>query len=320
MFSTFLARRLQITRNYSLNIMSKRTLVREEAPSEKSNKKPKVLSKQQEKRLERIEKLQKLTDAIKEKPEGEDRFVANAQQNLTFHRTLKTQKNFCGNCWLKKQICICNGIQKFSTKNRLLLFLHYKEYMRSSNTGVLTVLGNPESSTLYLSGKLEDEKALKDQIEKHPHDTFILFPEPKAITLSEFLELRKTRYEQSNLTVSPDVPLNAIVLDGTWRQVKSLRKRLPDGIPFVKLSNSQLSINTLRTQSTLGRISTAEAIAELLKELGEDPNEIQKLERLLELRIHAVNYQCRRITREQWNSNLSEFTKLPTDKSDLLTK
>jgi len=214
----------------------------------------------------------------------------------------KLKKGFCLNCWLKKEFCLCGKVPTFTIeKCNLLVFVHYKEYLRSSNTGILAAVACPQVQ-LFVSGRQEDEKKLAELITDNIHDTFALFPDDKAITITEFCEQRKLHYlkQQSGKDVCISdpkelikKPVNVILLDATWRQAKGMRRRLPKEVPLVKLAdNFQVSINTMRTQSTLGRISTVEAIAELLKALGEKQSEIDRLLEGLRLRMKAVHTMC----------------------------
>lgn len=88
-----------------------------------------------------------------------------------------------------------------------------------------------------------------------------------------------------------------IVLDGTWTQAKTLLRQLPAGIPRIKLAElpDGKSISHMRKQTMAGRVTTAEAIAYIFKELGESDAACDALWENLRLRIQRMDSQTNRV-------------------------
>lgn len=64
---------------------------------------------------------------------------------------------------------------------------------------------------------------------------------------------------------------------------------IPQNIPKIRLSEPpKLSISKMRNQSSLGRITTAEAFSYVMKELNEDQDSINSLLLNLNLRCNAI--------------------------------
>lgn len=67
------------------------------------------------------------------------------------------------------------------------------------------------------------------------------------------------------LSASHESIWDVIILDGTWKQAKQMGKQIPASIPHVKLEHLKPTISILRKQSSLDRVTTAEAVAFLLE-------------------------------------------------------
>ena len=50
-----------------------------------------------------------------------------------------SDENKCESCWLYRSLCICNRLQqpKIKLPVEVKLLMHYKEYGKASNTGIL---------------------------------------------------------------------------------------------------------------------------------------------------------------------------------------
>jgi DTW domain-containing protein YfiP len=257
----------------------------------------------------------------------EERFAKNAQETLT-HKKKLIEKGFqCPKCWLIKRVCICENMPKdVKLKNNVIIYMHFKEFGRSSNTGLDLTNACPNAK-LLLCGIPEDEKTLHDVMYKKSDEhkdstnadreltfnenTFVLFPSNDSVTAQEFLDRlrvnkkKKEEVHESNNNNHNDEeedlepaakrrrievdPVNVIVLDATWNQARALYKRLPTGLPKVRLSEMKETISHLRKQTVEGRVTTAEATLLLLEELGEDKEELSKLWQGLKHRIAAVD-------------------------------
>ena len=143
----------------------------------------------------------------------------------------------CPDCWFAIQKCICAQFQKtnLSVNVRLIVWMHPKEFRRSSNTGKLIVLSCPNNSKMILFGKDEDDKYLLDLIDKEYDSTYFLYPESNSVSsqqlISQFFETKNNnnpitsaeskQESQSNVNNNPNQnPINLILIDGTWSNVK----------------------------------------------------------------------------------------------------
>lgn len=67
-------------------------------------------------------------------------------------------------------------------------------------------------------------------------------------------------------SLSTDIrQFDIIILDGTWNQAKQMSKEISKSIPHIKLEATKPTISILRKQSSLDRVTTAEAVAFLLE-------------------------------------------------------
>eukprot|EP00029_Vermamoeba_vermiformis_P004986 TRINITY_DN1602_c0_g1_i1.p1 TRINITY_DN1602_c0_g1~~TRINITY_DN1602_c0_g1_i1.p1 ORF type:complete len:257 (+),score=22.78 TRINITY_DN1602_c0_g1_i1:298-1068(+) len=229
-----------------------------------------------------------------------------------------------------KRVCICEKMPKdVKLKNNVIIYMHFKEFGRSSNTG-LDLTNACSNAKLLLCGIPEHEKTLRDIMYKKSEEkedgttdedqltfnenTFVLFPSNDSVTAQEFLDrLRANKKKKEEVHTSNNNnsgtnadeeenlepaakrrrievdPVNVIVLDATWNQARALYKRLPTGLPKVRLSETKETISHLRKQTVEGRVTTAEATLLLLEELGEDKEELSKLWQGLKHRIAAVD-------------------------------
>jgi len=144
-----------------------------------------------------------------------------------------------------------------------------KEYGRMSNTGRFLKDSIPSVRIIYC-GNIEGEEFLKQLIESEKDNTFILYPANDALTFQEYIQ-QKGDPLPTNLS-----SLNVIVIDGTWTQVKMLKRRLPP-IQNIKLQGNKETISKMRKETSKDRVSTAEALMLLLEEMGEESNELEKL-------------------------------------------
>lgn len=80
-----------------------------------------------------------------QKVEAVDRFSINAMHTLQNQKEILRVKNFCETCWLINHSCLCPKLKEldiqFSFDNtdvdyHFWLYMHSREYGRSTNTGI----------------------------------------------------------------------------------------------------------------------------------------------------------------------------------------
>lgn len=164
----------------------------------------------------------------------------------------------CRGCRKNPKICICGRIPPRDLAHRLIIYQHPVEVWRASNTALLVTALYP-SAELIVRGDPQGE-ALLDRLLAEPGcRPYLLFPEPGA---QEAGELARTGW------LAGQKPL-WILIDGSWRQARRMRRRLirQHPIPAVRLNPGRESGYRVRRQRRAGNLATAEAAALLIGRL-----------------------------------------------------
>jgi DTW domain-containing protein YfiP len=180
----------------------------------------------------------------------------HAKRYMDITDSYKSER-WCDDCWLLKNLCICRNISTIEILSRINfhLYIHYKEYKKTSNTGIL-IKKLFSNSGVYIAGVEEQRQALIKRVESSPN-VCVLYPGEKSLALEDWLA-----------TNSPG-PKDFILLDSTWNQGRKLLNSLPDTYPRVKLVSVSTSLIKCKKQANKGYLSTLECVAYILKELGE---------------------------------------------------
>ena len=181
----------------------------------------------------------------------------HAQRYISITDSYKSER-WCDDCWLLKHLCICGELSQvpLSSPISFHLFIHYKEYKRTSNTGILLKKLLP-SSGKYIAGIEEDTQRLISTLEGCKN-VCVMYPGEKSMDLSEWVQAH------------PDGEKHFILLDSTWNQGRKLLKSLPDTYDRVKIQPVAPSLIKCKKQTNKGFLSTLECAAYILKELGEE--------------------------------------------------
>jgi DTW domain-containing protein YfiP len=128
------------------------------------------------------------------------------------------------------------------------MYMHYKEYKRTSNSGNLacTLLG----AELFLYGVDAQDQRFTEGLKDTLFVPCVLYPCSTAVDLQEWKS-----------ALNPGQLVKLIVLDGTWTQAKRIAKQLPPELPRVKLSPASISLYKSRKQAFSSRVSSIEAVA-----------------------------------------------------------
>jgi len=193
----------------------------------------------------------------------------------------KIKNAYCEWCWLPRistgHECICNKMSKiedFDCNVKIIVYMHFKEFFRASNTAKIIQITSRKNSELLIYGKREDEARLVELCREDPTHTFILFPSVDSISVPQLFERHPDRKKDDSSNSANTEKLKIIVLDGTWGNAATIMRHcskiIPSElkIPCVRLDPKTLSIFT-RTQTQPDRICTLESIVLLLQELGE---------------------------------------------------
>lgn len=172
----------------------------------------------------------------------------------------------CGVCRIYRPLCLCGDIVPMSLDTRVTLYMHWRERLRTTNTGWLACLALPNSE-IRLRGAREPEYQLDRAVPLT--NALLLFPSQAAVELTPELLARQPR------------PLTLVVPDGSWNQAKKVPHRESGlaGITTVKLPAGAPSCYRLRRSPREQNLSTLEAIARALGMI--EGREVQEsLERL----------------------------------------
>lgn len=199
----------------------------------------------------------------------------------------------CRSCFLvKREHCICEGLSALAGRVReaqaypevrFVILMNDREYFRSSNTGKLVNHLIPGSEILIHGmpdslGRLEE--LLSQDLEDF-NETVILYPSRDSRSVrGYFREMLDSKYsrlfagdaggQQPLVEFYKRLKLKVILIDGTWSQAKSINKSLPEHVPRIVIDSKLISdFGPLRKQNKAGNISTVEAAALLIRDIGE---------------------------------------------------
>jgi DTW domain-containing protein YfiP len=172
----------------------------------------------------------------------------------THNRWLARDSIYCPGCRLHTDLCACALLVPRPTRTRVVLVTHVREMGKPTNTGRLA-LACLEGARLLERGRRD---GVPPSIPCEPgSQPLLLYPVPGAIPL-----------DQWKAAQSPDAKRATLVVpDGTWRQTKRVRYRIPGlaEVPLVCLPAGLTSRFRLRHAGSPQRLATLEAIAHALR-------------------------------------------------------
>eukprot|EP00624_Nannochloropsis_granulata_P007776 evm.model.NODE_9480_length_2484_cov_12.941627.1 len=174
----------------------------------------------------------------------------------------------CKACWLLKRECLCGGVVPVKLPIDFNVLLHYKEYLRISNTGHLLTLAHP-GSHLLVEGKVADDARLAEleaAAIRDPFSVVALMPCAGALSVAELKQKRTEHGTKGRLQV--------ILLDGTWRQARALNRRVSEKVVRVKVEVADRpTVFRLRQRTRADGISTIEAALWFIEDWGRNGTE-----------------------------------------------
>jgi DTW domain-containing protein YfiP len=157
----------------------------------------------------------------------------------------------CTRCRIYRPLCLCGEIVPLFLPTRVTLYMHWRERLRTTNTGWLACLALPNSEIRLRGARAPELRAAQAA---PLENALLLFPSENAVELTPEWLARQPR------------PVTLVVPDGSWNQAKKVPYRESGlaGIPNVKLAAGAPSCYRLRHSPHVQNLSTLEAIARAL--------------------------------------------------------
>lgn len=201
----------------------------------------------------------------------------------------------CQECWLVEENCMCAATLRVDNATKVVVHIHHGEWARSSNTGVL-IHRTLRNSDLCLKGHKEHEARLQDVYDDPNTAKCVLWPGETALSVSEFKKLVAASGQQNVAVLVPD---------GSFRGARKMASKYPAEYPRVKLSPMSVLegkkvclMGPVRkyggSEEETGRVSTLEAVAAFLVEMGESADVTEALKRNMRLKMDLVLKQKHR--------------------------
>lgn len=158
----------------------------------------------------------------------------------------------CPRCRLHLDLCACGILVPRMTATEVIVVAHRFEVRKTTNTGQIAVhcLANARLCVRGHENGVDDPVAWSS--ERTP---LLLFPAPDAIPLDEWKMANAERAQRTTL----------IVPDGTWRQAKRVRRRVP-GLAEIQAVCLPPTTSSYRLRQARGasQLATMEAVARAL--------------------------------------------------------
>eukprot|EP00933_Yihiella_yeosuensis_P084226 TRINITY_DN98648_c0_g1_i1.p1 TRINITY_DN98648_c0_g1~~TRINITY_DN98648_c0_g1_i1.p1 ORF type:complete len:282 (-),score=65.14 TRINITY_DN98648_c0_g1_i1:448-1293(-) len=211
-------------------------------------------------------------------PTERQRVLTEAMIRRKEERCCKTR---CPKCWFPldssgTSYCVCARMPAlgFTRRTKFLIYIHPRDYYNAGDDAKIFLCAAPDDSQIFVFGRPGDDERLRSTLEEATAP-LLLFPDSSAISVTEFLsDYRKRSSKDESLPDDHTPEVTAVVIDGTWNNVKQMQKHfsrtVAPHVPHIKLEPTSLSVYA-RTQTRKDGISSVEAMALLLRELGEDP-------------------------------------------------
>lgn len=173
----------------------------------------------------------------------------------------------CERCRCTLRWCICDGHESIESPLRIDVLINFKEYWRPTSTGRLITRLFPQARHHQFR---PTEKLSREGIVDSQRELLILHP----------------RGELLPTDLAPE-RLQVLLLDGNWREASRMTEVVGGWGRMVRLPElAEESRNRLRRQEHAGRLSTAEALIQLLLALGQE-EAARRLQRQFDLHVYA---------------------------------
>jgi DTW domain-containing protein YfiP len=195
---------------------------------------------------------------------------------------------------MHSDLCICDRLVPLPVRTRLVLITHSAEHQKPSNTGHLAVACLEQAQEIVRGTKNDEPLPLLWERTTTP---LLLFPTPDAILLTDWIKAQPT----------PTPAVTLIVPDGTWRQCKRVRRRVPtiEQATPITLPFTTPSEYRLRHAPKANQLSTLEAIARAMGFL-EGPSVEQHLMSVFRIAVERTLWTNGRLSNEEIVNGIPE--------------
>ena len=177
----------------------------------------------------------------------------------------------CLVCRHPPSTCYCDLIQAFDCSLRFIILIHPGEVKRKLTTARMAHLCL--SNSVFLEGvNFTENKVLNQILDDKRNARVVLFP------LEDAIDLTPMHTNERKTIFPPDKQPVVIVLDGTWRQAKRMRRKSENLHPFptIRFTPSSPSNFRIRKQPKEDCYCTIEAIHQLIELLAPEPDGAHK--------------------------------------------
>ncbi|MDA9950987.1 DTW domain-containing protein [Oligoflexaceae bacterium] len=188
----------------------------------------------------------------------------------------------CHNCQNAQNLCLCELLRPFHTQTHWTFLAHPRENRRKTRTGVWAHRFLQNSRYKVAAEFLEDKSSERKQ--------FLLFPGEDAVSTRDF---SANAAQKSNMDI--------VVIEGTWSQANKILNESDDlqRLPRITLDKKYRSNFKIRKQPREECLSSIEAVAYALKELGD----IRSADQKAMLSLFETMVQRQIDSQNQWNPN-----------------
>ncbi|CAI6149871.1 MAG: hypothetical protein SPLUMA2_SPLUMAMAG2_01640 [uncultured Sulfurimonas sp.] len=198
---------------------------------------------------------------------------------------MKTYDNYrekCYECFRPTSSCMCEHFEHIQTHTKFVILMHPKEFKKvKNNTGRFThkSLNNSE---LFIGIDFSDHKRINEIIASH--DSYILFPSPNAVNLTDEKPILSSK------------PLAIFLIDSTWactRKMFTLSTNLNTlkHMSFITKKTSAYEIKEQPHKNYLSTIESTLVVLELLKKHDIENIQEEELSGFLHPFFKMVEYQ-----------------------------
>lgn len=168
--------------------------------------------------------------------------------------------NLCLTCRRRLLTCVCEHLRPFETRSRFVILMHPMEFKKEKvGTGRFSHLILKNSEIIVDLG-FDQNKRFLEVLADPNYQTVILYPGDETIDLSS----------QASRPQLQGLPLQFIVIDGTWPCAKKMMKLTTKlhHLPRVSFNTQRISEFLVKHQPMPGCLSTVESIHQVLLDLN----------------------------------------------------